>query len=373
MTLAGMQPQFFGGGPAVRVRNTFLDCDDHIHQSEVRATSLPAREVREMQCKQASVSAPEVVGAGLRQVTAPQQAIAENLRTGSVLETQHQIVTRLAPLAQQQHQQNQEQSSTSFASPPSIPSTSQSNRVDKNLQPQTLTCHFYCKGGWQSAHYHVLWVVDARKLYGNDKQVVSPPFDICLGAQFPQVTFKLLIYPKSSHDVRGGSAFKKSGGRGFVQLKCEEDVSHTAAHVAFSVTIGNGHQAEPPRGPVSHNFGKRAVGGLLKSQELWDFGEFVDNESMTFNVLLEMWPQSTEAGRQAVQQSGSQAARQSGSQAVRQSGSQAVRQSGSQAVTLLHWLGPGPSPGMSWHYSEKSSPQWVGYILMHKVILRFDI
>ncbi|CAE8669697.1 unnamed protein product [Polarella glacialis] len=59
-------------------------------------------------------------------------------------------------------------------------------------QPQTLTRAFSVKSGFFRVH----WTVDARKLRGNDKQAVSPPFELSFGSQFPNVTFKMMIYPK---------------------------------------------------------------------------------------------------------------------------------------------------------------------------------
>lgn len=277
----GLQPQFLGGGPAVRVRNTFLDCDDdNVRKPDVaRASTEPppeldrSREPRQEMLQREPASAPAPAVEGLSQ-----EPDADK-RGASLLTVQ--------PTSQPAQAKQQPKHS-----PPSMPSSSQSCRIgNHHSQPQTLSCHYDSHG----ARYHTHWVVDARKLYGNDKQVVSPPFDICLGSLLPRVTFKLMICPKAPHDVRGGAAFKKSGGRGFMQLKCEEDVTHAPAYVSFSLTIASSSRTEPIRGPVSHNFAKRAVCGLLKSQELWDFGAVVDTASMTFNVLLEILPLPIEA------------------------------------------------------------------------------
>jgi hypothetical protein len=138
------------------------------------------------------------------------------------------------------------------------------------------------------ARLSICWTVDARKLRGNDKQVVSPPFDVFFGPQFPGVPFKLMIYPKASHESRGGSAFKKSAGRGYIQLKCEGDVTESVAEVRFSLSIGNESATEETRGPVAHNFAKGAVCGLPRSQEDWDFNTVVDQDTMTFLVVLEL-------------------------------------------------------------------------------------
>jgi len=147
-------------------------------------------------------------------------------------------------------------------------------------QPQTLSRSQSQGSGRSWIH----WTVDARKLRGNDKQAVSPPFD--LGGHFSQVTFKMMLYPTAINDGKGGASFKKARGRGYVQLKCEAELLEAAANVSFRIHVGK----QPPRGPVQHNFLHSAVCGLPKEIEEWDFGAAVDNESMTFVVCLEIIP-----------------------------------------------------------------------------------
>eukprot|EP00442_Polarella_glacialis_P008818 CAMPEP_0115083666 /NCGR_PEP_ID=MMETSP0227-20121206/20719_1 /TAXON_ID=89957 /ORGANISM="Polarella glacialis, Strain CCMP 1383" /LENGTH=422 /DNA_ID=CAMNT_0002472163 /DNA_START=59 /DNA_END=1327 /DNA_ORIENTATION=+ len=155
-------------------------------------------------------------------------------------------------------------------------------------QPQTLTRAFSVKSGFFRVH----WTVDARKLRGNDKQAVSPPFELSFGSQFPNVTFKMMIYPKAVSDSKGGASFKKARGHGYVQLKCEAELSEAIANVAFRISIGSGDKMQPPRGPVAHNFSSSAVCGLPKEQEEWDFESVKDTDSMTFVVCLEIVPRS---------------------------------------------------------------------------------
>lgn len=140
--------------------------------------------------------------------------------------------------------------------------------------------------------YRIHWTVDARKLRGNDKQAVSPPFELSFGNQFPNVTFKMMIYPKQINDGKGGASFKKARGRGFVQLKCEAELTEALAPVNFRITIGSADKAQTSRGPVLHNFSQSAVSGLPKDIEEWDFNTVVDQESMTFVVCLEIVPRT---------------------------------------------------------------------------------
>jgi hypothetical protein len=133
--------------------------------------------------------------------------------------------------------------------------------------------------------------VDARKLKGNDKQAVSPAFELSFGPEFPNVTFKMMIYPKVSSDAKGGASFKKGKGKGYVQLKCEAELSEAVAQVAVRIGCGADALTQPMRGPIRHNFSHSAVCGLPKDQEEWDFNTVVNPDSQTFLVLLEIVPQ----------------------------------------------------------------------------------
>jgi hypothetical protein len=151
-------------------------------------------------------------------------------------------------------------------------------------QPQTLRRH-YSTGSQTNRIY---WTVDARKLKGNDKQAVSPPFDLSFGSQFPNVTFKMMLYPKVVNDAKGGASFKKARGKGFVQVKCEAELEQTMANVRFRIGIGREGNCGRAQ---SHNFAQSAVCGLPKDQEEFDFNEAVDKDSQTFLVKLEIVPQ----------------------------------------------------------------------------------
>lgn len=152
-------------------------------------------------------------------------------------------------------------------------------------QPQTLSMQYAS----ESQKYQVTWTVDARKLKGNDKQAVSPPFDIVFGTN--RVTFKMMIYPKAHDESKGGASFKKSRGQGFIQLKCEGDLSAGGEAVTFWLSIGSQTLRESDRGPAQHNFVHSAVCGLPRTHEEWDFLKVVDHNSMTFNVYLTVMPQ----------------------------------------------------------------------------------
>jgi len=168
-------------------------------------------------------------------------------------------------------------------------------------QPQTLSCTF----DHSSDFYQVIWTVDARKLNSNDKQAVSPPFDLRFNDAYPKVTFKLMIYPKADPKAeqpktehasrkleetvsRGAACFKKSNS-GTIQLKCESDLSNSKTSVSFQLTIGNSEMRLPLRPketPTLHTFSQSAMAGLPKEAglDIWNLSEVVDMKSTTFYV-----------------------------------------------------------------------------------------
>jgi len=151
-----------------------------------------------------------------------------------------------------------------------------------NPQPHTLTRD---QSVSQPHLNRINWTVDARKLRGNDKQAVSPPFSLNFGPQFHDIVFKLMLYPKVVSDSKGGASFKKARGCGFVQLKCEAELSQADANVQWRIVIGG-----VARGPVIHNFSNSAVSRLPKDKEEWEFSTAVDQDSQTFVVCLEIMP-----------------------------------------------------------------------------------
>lgn len=167
-------------------------------------------------------------------------------------------------------------------------------------QPQTLSCTLDSLG-----FHQVIWTVDARKLNSNDKQAVSPPFDLRFNNTYPEVTFKLMIYPKADPKAeqpktehasrkseetvsRGAACFKKSNS-GTIQLKCESDLSNSKTSVSFQLTIGNSEMRLPLRPketPTLHTFSQSAMAGLPKEAglDIWNLSDVVDWKSTTFYV-----------------------------------------------------------------------------------------
>lgn len=135
--------------------------------------------------------------------------------------------------------------------------------------PQTLTRAFsVCSGA-----FRINWTVSAFKLQSGDKNAVSPPFELSFGGPYSSTKFKLMLFPTVSTEGKGGSSFRKSKGKGFIQLKCEADLQDTAGTLKFRLFVGT----QPPRGPVTHDFSHSAVKGLSKDIETWDLEKSVTN------------------------------------------------------------------------------------------------
>lgn len=145
----------------------------------------------------------------------------------------------------------------------------------------------------------VVWTVDAKKLKGSDRIAVSPPFEVaCVSRRF-----KMMLCPRSIPDKKGGACFKKAGGRGFVQLKCE--TGETAAGlgtVCINISVGPGRAdsawQSPLKEPVHHDFDECGVCSFGAKSEAappdsadkddWNFLQAVNEASQTFAVRLEL-------------------------------------------------------------------------------------
>mmetsp|Transcript_44601 Transcript_44601/g.95859 ORF Transcript_44601/g.95859 Transcript_44601/m.95859 type:complete len:653 (-) Transcript_44601:334-2292(-) len=134
------------------------------------------------------------------------------------------------------------------------------------------------------------WAADARKFGTQDKQLVSPPFDLSLPG-FEAQQFALVIHPVAVHQSRRGSGFRKSKGRGSIEVKClSTRLPPNYPRVTFMVAVGNnGPRREPARGPVTHDFAEQSCAGLPKKREEWDLKAGVDEASRTLLVNVEMW------------------------------------------------------------------------------------
>merc|ERR1712113_639885 len=116
--------------------------------------------------------------------------------------------------------------------------------------------------------HRIYWTVDARKLNGSSRTVVSPGFEIVQGGP---PAFRMRVSPQVISTEKGGASFRKSKGRGIIQLKCEADLSPCdSSIVTFRISVGKSREHvknEVPRGPVSHDFiARNGICGLPKEQ-----------------------------------------------------------------------------------------------------------
>jgi len=130
----------------------------------------------------------------------------------------------------------------------------------------------------------VQWTVDAKKMRSTDRVVVSSPFMLPLGGQL--LPFRMMLVPTVLCKTGRGHCFKKTEGRGIVQLKCDaSDLPQDAnTRIQYSVRVGG----ERFRGPKEHDFREAMVCGLPRGQEDWNFAEAEDVASRTFTVHLEV-------------------------------------------------------------------------------------
>uniref|UniRef100_A0A7S4QZK3 Uncharacterized protein n=1 Tax=Alexandrium monilatum TaxID=311494 RepID=A0A7S4QZK3_9DINO len=216
--------------------------------------------------------------------------------TGSACPLTSSLDTLTAPPRPTAVFQGPEGFGSSGGSPPSAPAAAavaaaapaaaSSSAPAAPPQPQSLERGFSASG---SGVYRVSWTVDARKLSGSERVAVSPPFE--LSCPTP-MTFKMMILPKANSDRRGGASFRKSGGRGIVQVKCEAQTNEFSGGVlTFRIAAGKNLEdakRKPPRRVVKHNFTKSLVCALQDEHEEWDFRQMVDEASQTFAVCLEL-------------------------------------------------------------------------------------
>lgn len=139
----------------------------------------------------------------------------------------------------------------------------------------------------ESGRVSVQWPVDARKLQGKDRQIVSSSFEL-----FPDMACKLMIKPKPKGLSKGLASFQKARGWGSIELKMVEGDA-TSLQFSFRLSIGSAWNC-PPRGPVEHTFADSAVCGLPKEEEDWDLRAAVDPTSNILLVTLEVLQSTTE-------------------------------------------------------------------------------
>lgn len=120
------------------------------------------------------------------------------------------------------------------------------------------------------------WVIDARKLRGSDKQIVSSCFE--LGSEG---SFRLLIKPKVYGERKGQASFQRAKGRGSIELKC--DTATGAGKLRVQIFIGDVELSAP----VTHDFGEKSTVSLITEDADFNLASAVDKESSSLIIRLE--------------------------------------------------------------------------------------
>jgi len=121
------------------------------------------------------------------------------------------------------------------------------------------------------------WKVEGKKLKSTDKQQVSPAFTV------RDVPFKLLLFPVAHSDLRGGASFKNSGGKGYLQMKCEAVKEKSNLPLQFSFYMKNSSSL---RGPVTNDFFSKTVEGLPKNQQQWNLLEHEERGFLVVGLII---------------------------------------------------------------------------------------
>jgi len=151
-------------------------------------------------------------------------------------------------------------------------------------QPQKLFKTYIVSSGIDRAY----WTVEAGKLKSNSRVSVSPALTVSCPGTAEKLELKMVIHPSSG-------SFKSSGGKGFVQIKCESNPDlYQSTKFTFRIGISSGrgdHKWQEMRGPFKWNFQENVICGLSEDKREWNFTEVVDEKSNTFAICLEIIPQ----------------------------------------------------------------------------------
>merc|ERR1719160_1507223 len=110
----------------------------------------------------------------------------------------------------------------------------------------------------------IRWNIQGSKLKTGDQKAVSPPFEMLLGNGATH-KFKLMLFPKTSFDGKGGRSFRKSKGKGYLQLKCEADTVPAGSVITFRFFSAKADGQQNPFDWVKdHDFSRHAVCPMAK-------------------------------------------------------------------------------------------------------------
>mmetsp|Transcript_108647 Transcript_108647/g.132596 ORF Transcript_108647/g.132596 Transcript_108647/m.132596 type:complete len:325 (-) Transcript_108647:157-1131(-) len=111
----------------------------------------------------------------------------------------------------------------------------------------------------------IRWRVDGRKLETQEKQILSPEFDLKLPGLEP-APFRLMILAKETRG-KGGKGFLKAKGYGRLFIKCvASSLPEGIEPVSFRVTVGHGADNDLP----AHQFSEHSCCPLQEGNMPWD-------------------------------------------------------------------------------------------------------
>jgi len=167
-------------------------------------------------------------------------------------------------------------------SPPRLPPPSPPPLPRPNLPPLPRPVERFPAPGIDPQGNRISWTVEAGKLKTSNQQLVSDEFDLfCMRP----VKFKMILQARKMHNGRGGNMFKTAKGRGYVELKCLEDLDAADDPIKY-FRISLGVDSRISEWPKKHDFSDIKI---KRWPEEFDFQTHADkSESKTFTVVLEV-------------------------------------------------------------------------------------
>jgi hypothetical protein len=133
------------------------------------------------------------------------------------------------------------------------------------------------------------YIITGEKLRGSDSRIVPPTIELADGhVNEPPLKFTLKLTPTTISNDKGGKNFKKSKGKGSIDIKCENPREAPLESYPFSFYVAVGQHRH---GPITHDFAIKNICTLPKE---WDFSGAVDytvdKKNGTFVVRREVVP-----------------------------------------------------------------------------------
>jgi len=129
------------------------------------------------------------------------------------------------------------------------------------------------------------WTVSGQRIRSQETKVASPVFFIQLPGEAPY-PFQLVLYAEARSPKYGSAGFRRSRGRGRIELRSTSELPRGAGRLALSLGVGDGQLREPLRQAVPHDFSEQRCWGLRRM----DFASAVDPRTGLLAVHLSVEP-----------------------------------------------------------------------------------